>query len=147
MEGKVVSLVEKGKMCVQTGKMTTPVQVWGRQEKGEEKTAGHKEPVYDILNCGPRNRFVVRGPNKKPVIVHNCVQAVAGDFMAIGARAAQKAGYRVFMLVHDQALAYFEPDKGQSVEEFESLICTLPDWASDFPLKAECDLVPFYTKV
>lgn len=67
--------------------------------------------------------------------------------MSIGARAAQKAGYRIFMLVHDQALAYFEPEKGQTVEEFERLICTLPKWASDFPLKAECDLVPFYTKV
>lgn len=80
-------------------------------------------------------------------LLENAVQATAGDFMSIGARAAQKAGYRIFMLVHDQALAYFEPEKGQSVKEFEQLICTLPKWAGDFPLKAECDLVPFYTKV
>lgn len=28
--------------------------------------------VYDILNCGPRNRFVVRGADGTPRIVHNC---------------------------------------------------------------------------
>lgn len=29
-------------------------------------------PVYDILNCGPRNRFVIRGKNGELLIVHNC---------------------------------------------------------------------------
>lgn len=28
--------------------------------------------VYDLLNCGPRNRFVVRGVNGELLIVHNC---------------------------------------------------------------------------
>lgn len=28
--------------------------------------------VYDLINCGPRNRFVVRGDTGVPVIVHNC---------------------------------------------------------------------------
>ena len=29
------------------------------------------EPVYDIINCGPRTRFVVQDENGKPLIVHN----------------------------------------------------------------------------
>ena len=28
--------------------------------------------VYDILNCGPRRRFVVRGDKGELVVVHNC---------------------------------------------------------------------------
>ena len=28
--------------------------------------------TYDILNCGPRNRFVVRSAGGRPLIVHNC---------------------------------------------------------------------------
>ena len=31
-----------------------------------------KVAVYDILNCGPRNRFVVRGASGELLIVHNC---------------------------------------------------------------------------
>ena len=30
------------------------------------------EAVYDIVNCGPRNRFVVQNGNGDPFIVHNC---------------------------------------------------------------------------
>jgi hypothetical protein len=37
---------------------------------------GTKSPeyarTYDLVNCGPRNRFVVRGKNGELLIVHNC---------------------------------------------------------------------------
>lgn len=35
--------------------------------------------VYDIINCGPRNRFVVRGEDGAPRIVHNCGVAYGPD--------------------------------------------------------------------
>lgn len=35
--------------------------------------------VYDLVNCGPRSRFVVRGNDGLPLIVHNCTQAAARD--------------------------------------------------------------------
>lgn len=34
------------------------------------------QPVYDLINCGPNNRFVVRDGNGKPLIVHNCENIV-----------------------------------------------------------------------
>ena len=34
--------------------------------------------VYDIVNCGPRNRFTVRGSDGVPLIVHNCHQIANG---------------------------------------------------------------------
>lgn len=38
--------------------------------------------VYDLVNCGPRSRFVVRGNDGLPLIVHNCTQAAARDVIA-----------------------------------------------------------------
>lgn len=35
--------------------------------------------VYDLVDCGPRSRFVVRGNDGLPLIVHNCTQAAARD--------------------------------------------------------------------
>lgn len=35
-------------------------------------------PVYDIVNCGPRNRFVVRNPEGVAAIAHNCLQLANG---------------------------------------------------------------------
>lgn len=29
-------------------------------------------PTYDLKNCGPRNRFMIRTPNKSKLICHNC---------------------------------------------------------------------------
>jgi DNA polymerase len=46
----------------------------------ERRTIYHKEsspskenlPVYDLLNCGPNNRFMAM-TNQGPIIVHNCI--------------------------------------------------------------------------
>lgn len=38
--------------------------------------------VYDLVDCGPRSRFVVRGIDGVPLIVHNCTQAAARDVIA-----------------------------------------------------------------
>lgn len=38
---------------------------------GTESVPKQREATYDLLNCGPRSRFVVAG-KEGPVIVHNC---------------------------------------------------------------------------
>jgi DNA polymerase len=43
-------------------------------------SAERRQQVYDILDCGPRNRFTVIDENGYPLIVHNCeniIQALA----------------------------------------------------------------------
>ncbi len=77
-------------------------------------------------------------------LVENAVQAIAGDLMTHGALEADRQGFRIFMLVHDQALAEWEP--GQDIDDFCKALCTLPDWAEGLPLEAEGGLVPFYKK-
>lgn len=41
-----------------------------------------EETVYDIVNCGPRRRFVVFG--KQPFVVSNCVQSTGHDIHMLG---------------------------------------------------------------
>ncbi len=77
-------------------------------------------------------------------LVENAVQAIAGDLMTYGALEADRKGFKIFMLVHDQALAEWEP--GQDPDDFCRALCSLPDWAEGLPLEAEGGLVPFYKK-
>lgn len=93
------------------------------------------EPVFDILNAGPRRRFTVRGTDGRPFIVSNCVQAAARDLLANGMLRAEAAGYPVIGHVHDEIITERRRGEGD-VAEFERLICELPDWAAGLPLRA-----------
>lgn len=102
----------------------------------------HSEPVYDILDCGPRNRFVVRAPGGKPLIVHNCVQAIGADLLSYGCRRAESAGHEIFLIVHDQALA----PANRPLQSLIDSLCEKESWAEQFPLDASGDEQPFYLK-
>jgi len=80
------------------------------------------------------------------VFVENCIQGIAADFMAHGAINAESKGYEIVALIHDEALAHFYPEKGQSLEEFTRLLVELPEWAEGMPLAADGDIVKFYKK-
>lgn len=43
-----------------------------RDKSRELRTDETRAETYDVLNCGPRSRFVVQGPEGQLVIVHNC---------------------------------------------------------------------------
>jgi DNA polymerase len=77
---------------------------------------------------------------------NNQIQGIAGDFMALGALNAEAAGYQVYLLIHDEILGAYEPEKGQSPEGLEALMTKLPDWAGGMPLAAEGGIVKFYQK-
>lgn len=100
--------------------------------------------VYDIVNAGPRHRFLVRTRKGQPLLVSNCTQATAADFMAHGAITAEQRGMEPFMLVHDQALALRRP--GKTPEDFEAALGDLPPWAVGMPLKVEAKQCPYYKK-
>ena len=56
------------------------------------------------MNCGPRHRFVVRGADGQPLIVHNCTQAFARDVLAWNMPTLDAKGYRIVLSVHDELL-------------------------------------------
>jgi len=75
---------------------------------------------------------------------NHCTQGTAADVMANGAHNAERAGYRIATLIHDQALSFVSP--GNTPEGFARCLTTLPDWAAGLPVESEGGLVPFYRK-
>ena len=90
--------------------------------------------VYDLVNCGPRNRFTIL-TDKGPVIVHNCVQAIARDIMLEGMFAVEAAGYETVLTVHDELLTEHPVGFG-SLDEFCGLISANPPWSAGLPISA-----------
>jgi len=111
---------------------------------------GLPEPVYDLVNCGPRNRFVVQDENGLPLIVHNCeniVQAVARDLLFFSMRNLDKHDFYTLMHVHDEAVARVPI---ASAEDDLKRMCAImeepPPWAQDCPLKVAGFVNAFYKK-
>jgi DNA polymerase len=70
------------------------------------------------------------------LIVENIVQAICRDLVAYGMLAVQKAGYDIIMHSHDEIISEVPLGFGD-IKEYEKLMCSLPDWALDFPIKSE----------
>lgn len=94
--------------------------------------------VYDLVNCGPRNRFVVATPDG-PLIVHNCenvTQAAARDVMAHGMLLADPAGYEILLTVHDELITETPDTEDYTVDGLAGFMAAVPDWAPGLPLAA-----------
>lgn len=91
-----------------------------------------KEPVYDLLNAGPRHRFTVRGPDKKPFIVSNCVQATARDVFGEAIIRLEAAGIPVVLHVHDEVVC--EVDVDVPVSAVYDIMARTPDWIPGLPV-------------
>lgn len=94
------------------------------------------EPVYDILNAGPRHCFTVRGANGIPFIVSNCTQAVCRDLLWEAMPRLEAAGYEIVFHNYDEVMTEQDETFG-SVEEVERLMCITSPWAAGFPVAAE----------
>lgn len=77
-------------------------------------------------------------------LIENIVQGIAADVMGNGAINAERAGYQITTLIHDQALGYKQ--QGQTIERFVELLTALPAWANGLPIVAEGNVVKYYTK-
>jgi len=68
-------------------------------------------------------------------LTENIVQATARDIPAHAPVKVHAAGYLPVLHVHDEIVAEIPEGQG-SVEEVEALMCDLPDWCKDWPLRA-----------
>jgi DNA polymerase len=75
----------------------------------------------------------------------NIVQAVARDLLAAAMQRLEAVGYPVTLHVHDEIVAEAAIDFG-SIEEFQRLITTLPDWAEGLPTAAKVRNGPRFAK-
>lgn len=79
-------------------------------------------------------------------IVENITQAVAFDLMANGTLVAARKGYRIYSLIHDEAMAAWDDRETQSIEDFQRCLEDAPPWAAGLPLGTSGEVVPFYKK-
>ena len=102
------------------------------------RQARRDEQVYDLVNCGPRHRFVVLG-EEGPLIVHNCenlIQAIACDLLCDALLRLDHAGYKTVLTVHDEAITEASDTADYSLEKMSALMTELPTWATGLPLAA-----------
>lgn len=102
------------------------------------------EPVFDIKNAGPRHRFTVLG-EKGPVIVHNCVQAIARDILAINLNRLARAGYQTVMTIHDEVVLDV-PAERADLDAVVALMKQPIEWAPGLPLNADGFVNDYYKK-
>lgn len=78
-------------------------------------------------------------------LVENITQAVSADITTNGLLNCRRAGYEVFLLVHDQILS-LNRKPNQTVTEFKRLLVDVPKWADGLPVAAEEKIAPYYSK-
>lgn len=111
----------------------------GRGAVGTDFTTKRNAHVFDIVNCGPRRRFVVASEDGRPLIVHNCeniVQAAARDVLVANMPAVEAAGYNICLTVHDEAVTEATDSPEFNVKHLSSILASTPPWARGLPLAA-----------
>lgn len=93
-------------------------------------------PVYDLMNCGPRNRFVVLDEDDVPLIVHNCCQAGSRDILYGSMPRAEAAGFAIVLHVHDELVTEFDPNKELTLDNLCEILSAPVQWAPGLPLSA-----------
>ena len=126
-------------------------QTWGQtlndavpcEGGGTAGAVGRASPVfaevYDLINCGPRARFVIAAGGE-PLIVHNCEnfdQAVSRDVLAWDMPAIDESGYPIVLTVHDEIIAETEDMDEFSSDTLAAMMARPKSWAPGLPLAAK----------
>lgn len=116
---------------IHTAVQIKPWSYWGATSTETRRNA----KVYDIMNCGPRNRFVVLGA-RGPMIVHNC-QALAYDMMKYqGVKMAEQL--KIVLNTHDEWGVVVKEDDVPAARQFaEKCMRTVPSWLDGLVVDCE----------
>ena len=68
-------------------------------------------------------------------LTENITQAIARDILTFAMKNLERAGYAIVLHVHDEVVSEVLKGTG-SVEEFEAIMGTLPQWCADWPIRA-----------
>ena len=103
-----------------------------------ERRAGTLSLSYEGQNTNPTNGPVgwIRMDTYGPRLVENIVQATARDILRRATIALEAAGYPIVLHVYDEIVAEV-PEGVGSIEDFERIMSTMPEFAADWPVRAK----------
>lgn len=78
------------------------------------------------------------------LLLQNFCEGVGADLLNNGILKSEKAGFKVFSLIHDQILTY--KSKDQTIEALVACMTDVPSWAKGLPVTADGQVQPYYTK-
>lgn len=110
------------------------------------KTSATARTVYDITNCGVRQRFVVEGL-EGPFIVHNCENVVQAAARVVVMDQIVKISkrYRIVLPVYDEAVCCVPDEQAEECEKYiMQCLSETPAWAPNLPVAAETGIGNFY---
>lgn len=114
--------------------------------KISETSWGEKKPALTYMCMSSVMHKWCRTITYGGKLVENVTQAIARDIMAWAMLKLHKDGtYDTIMSVHDEIISEVDENKG-SIDEFETLISTIPFWAKGCPITAEAERVNRYKK-
>ena len=122
-----------------------PLRAWMASRKDVRRTE-FSEPVYDIINSGPRHCFTVIQPTGEPILVHNCVQALARDsIFDCSIDFYKSTRLRPALRVHDE-LVYVVPEAEAVglLDELQRVMRTPPRWWPELIVHSEGDHAASY---
>lgn len=123
----------------------------GQLPLGDVQDSSKQSPriakVYDLVNCGPRSRFVIWAGGA-PLIVHNCenvTQAVARDCLADAMLTLDEEGIEQLFTVHDEIVCEC-PYNVHTLADVEAVMARPLPWAPDLPLRGDGFETLYYMK-
>ena len=78
----------------------------------------------------------VRRPLSHVTLTENLVQALCRDLLMYSVKQLEKEGFPVVMHVHDEVVCEV-PEGARTLEELETIMARIPNWAEGFPLVAD----------
>ncbi len=83
----------------------------------------------------------------KGLACENITQATANDLLRHSLRELDRQGLRTVLHIHDEIVIECADEAAEAVAEvLNTVMCTAPDWAAGFPLKAEVKVMARYGK-
>lgn len=105
-----------------------------RSSRSRFKRLREHELVYDLQNCGPRNRYAI-ATGGGLAISHNCeniAQAICRDLLAVATVRTEQLGLRPIIHVHDEL--------GCETRDLRAMLSAMsdpPEWAEGLPILVE----------
>jgi DNA polymerase len=134
--GKLILSFEKGNFKIQLPsgrKLNYP----GVELEYADTPWGDRKLVLTFMSVDSKTKQWCREKTYGSKLVENCVQAIARDLLAESLMRLEKNGFPIAFHVHDEIVCEI-PNGLKTIDQFKSLMETMPDWAKGLPIKAEC---------